>query len=539
MCGIVAIIGGFQLHNIDRMMGAIAHRGEDSYGTAEIGQRCALGMHRLSIIGAASGEQPLRSSDGSVHLVCNGEIYNHAAIRSQLADDYEFQTESDAEAVLALYRQFGADAVEYLDGMFAFVLYDAERDTFLAARDRYGIKPLYYLTDGASWYFASEAKAFLGCGLPIDRVRAVPPGALVTADGVRQWYSLDAHRRTSVADPALLRALLETSVHKHLAVDPGIKIGTYLSGGIDSSIITALAARHRPDLIAFTVGMEGSPDVAAARQVAEHLGIEHVVCAFDLDQVEELLSEAVYQTESYSQLVLEGLMSMLLAREVKARGVKVVLCGEGADEIFAGYGDFRRQPRRVLPTLLRNAIANIGDTDCRRLDLATMAHSLEARVPFLDPAIVEYGTNLPPEWLLRPVDGRVVEKWLLRKACEDLLPTEIVWRIKLAFDHGSGILHLLGTVDDQITDAELAHAKAQYPAAGIASKIGLYLFRIWRGHFGELGGDDMFTLFGHYPTLQAVLDARTRDSWGTGESADDLVLLEASAPVPVNSLNPA
>ncbi|MFI5783577.1 asparagine synthetase B family protein [Nocardia sp. NPDC051570] len=528
MCGIVAIVGGPQLLDIDRMMGAIAHRGEDSFGTVEIGQRCALGMHRLSIVGAESGEQPLRSGDGSLHLVCNGEIYNHAAIRSHRAGDYEFRTGSDAEVVLALYQQFGAAAVEYLDGMFAFVLYDEQRDTFLAARDRYGIKPLYYIHDGESWYFASEAKAFLGLGLPIDRVRSLPQGALVTPDGVRQWYSLDAHRRTSVPDPALLRALLEASVDKHLIADPGIRIGTYLSGGIDSSIITALSAKRRPDLIAFTVGMEGSPDVAAARRVAEHLGIEHVVCSFDMNQAKALLSEAIHQTESYNQvLVFEGLMSMLLAREVRAHGVKVVLCGEGADEIFAGYGHFRTQSRHLIPALLRESIANIGDNECRRIDRATMAHSLEARVPFLDPAVVEYGLNLPTEAMLRPTDDRVVEKWVLRKAAEDLLPAEIVWRIKLAFDQGSGILGLLGAVDDEITDAELTDAQRRYPMAGITSKISLFLFRIWREQFGELGGDNMFRLFGYYPTLQAVIDARSRDNWGTGEPAADLLLLDA------------
>lgn len=535
MCGIAAIFGTPRLSTLLDMLQRTRHRGEDNTSVGEY-SKCVIGINRLSIVDVAGGNQPLSDPSDSVHVVCNGEIYNHREIRSLTAQDYPFSTSSDAEVILPLYSKFGKDCVKHMDGMFAFVIYDERAGTFMAARDRYGIKPLYYLEDNGTWYFASEAKAFLNSGLPIERIEILPPGCRVTSEGVERWYVLEEHCRASVTAPGIVRALLQESVKKHLMMDSDIQVGTFLSGGIDSSIITALVARYRPDVTAFTIGVENSPDVEAARRVTAHLGIRHVVIPLDLREVHELLPKAIYSVESYNQmLALEGLMSAILARTIREHGIKVVLCGEGADEIFAGYGVFRNRPPHCIPGMLREAVNNINNTECLRLDRATMAYSVEARVPYLDPSLVEYAINLPVDALIRAEGDRQVEKWILRKACEDLLPPDIVWRMKLAFDHGSGILGVIGQVEADITDEELAAARKAHPDANINSKLGLHLFRLWKGHFGAMGGADVFRLFGHYPTLQAALDARTAEHWGTGEPDKDLELLESAAPVNIDS----
>ena len=529
MCGIAAAFGAPKASSIIHMLKMIKHRGEDNTNIGAYAQ-CILGINRLSIVDVQHGNQPFSDPSGTLHAVCNGEIYNHREIRKTTSHDYLYATESDSEVILSLYDLFGTDCVQHLDGMFAFFLCDERRGTFMAARDRFGIKPLYYLQDEKNWYFASEAKAFLGLGLPIERIEILPPGCFVTPNGVVRWYHLDAHQRVSVPAPSMVRVLLEESVKKHLMTDPKINVGTYLSGGLDSSIVTALAAKFRPDITAFTIGVDGSPDLDASRRVAAHLGIRHVAVSLDLREVREALPSAIYSIETYNQIALEGLMSMMLARTARQHGVKVVLCGEGADEIFAGYGVFRDKPANAVAKMLRETVSNINNTECLRLDRATMAYSLEARVPFLDPALVEYGINLPVDSLIRADNGRQVEKWILRKSCEDLLPADIIWRMKMAFDHGSGILALMKDIESEISDEDLATARREYPEANVNSKLSLHLFRLWRCRFGRLGGTNVNRLFGHYPVLQAALDARTAEQWGTGESEADLQLLNAATP---------
>lgn len=536
MCGIAGVFGAPDAVAVRAMLAVTRHRGEDETAADSWDGLCSLGINRLSIVDVAGGQQPLADAIGRLHVVCNGEIYNHEAIRLDLSASHAFVTGSDAEAIVHLYDAVGEECVRQLDGMFAFVLYDGRRRTFLAARDRFGIKPLYYAHHDGLWYFASEAKAFLEVTLPPDAIQMLPPGHLLTPAGPRGYYALDDHRRKSMPNPQLLRALLEQSVATHLMGDPEIKVGTYLSGGIDSSIVTALVAKFRPDVVAFSVGMEDSPDVVAARRVAEHLGIRHVVRAFGMDEVRAMIPRAIYAIESYNPvMLLEGLMSMMLARVVKEHGIKVVLCGEGADEIFAGYGVFRDKPPLTLNAMLRETVGQIHNTECLRLDRATMAYSLEARVPFLDPQVVQYAVNLPAAALIGNDGERPVEKWILRKACEDLLPPEIVWRMKLGFDHGSGILGLIDELDVEIADEEVVQAQADFPHARIRSKTQLFLFRLWQETFGDLGGERVYDLFGAYPSLQAVIDARTSTGGGTGETPEDLERLRLSATRAVNA----
>lgn len=529
MCGIFGSFGAVDENELSIMRAAMNHRGPDESAIRTWDNLCGLGINRLSIMDVQHGHQPLSNGSEDIHVVCNGEIYNHTALRRDLADTKTFVTHSDVEVIAHLYEDLGEQCVEHLDGMFAFVVYDGRKKTFFAARDRYGIKPLYYLRDGERWLFASEAKAFLGLGLDLKKVELLPPGCALTPAGVHRYYDLGARRQRSVADPQLLFSILDASVRRHLMTDPTIKVGTFLSGGIDSSFVTAIAAKYRPDLVAFTVGMPSSPDVAAAALVAKHLNIEHVVVPFTLEQVWDLLPNAVFRIESYNPLiVLEGLMQTILSHKVRHRGIKVMLCGEGADEIFAGYGVYRGKPATEVHRMLRSSVTEIHNTECLRVDRATMAHSVEARLPFLDPMVVEYAINLPVKDMIKHDSERLVEKWILRKACEHLLPPEITWRMKLAFDQGSGILRILDRLNEQISDAELADAQRAYPMAGIASKSMLFFYRLFRSHFGDMGGDRGFELFGHYPALQAAINNRSGTQAGTGEAPADLERLDRS-----------
>jgi asparagine synthase (glutamine-hydrolysing) len=385
--------------------------------------------------------------------VCNGEIYNHRALRQDLEGRKAFGSESDVEVIAHLYEDHGAGCVNLLDGMYAFVLYDSRRRTFLAARDRFGIKPLYYIRDADRWLFASEIKAFLGTGANVEDIQLLPPGHYLTEAGPRRYYDLADYRRRSADDPGLLYQILDAAVRRHLMADPSVGIGTFLSGGIDSSVVTAIAARYLPGLTAFTVGVPDSVDVADAAALCRHLGIAHVVVPFDLDQIWPLIPEAVYQMENYNPfIVLEGLMQMMLAKAARERGIKVMLSGEGADEIFAGYRIYRGKPPEATREMLLTSMAQINNTECLRLDRASMAHSVEARVPFLDPMVVEYAVNLPVAAMLRQEGGQLTEKWILRMAAERILPPEFAWRPKLGFYVGSGIADILDRLNDRISD---------------------------------------------------------------------------------------
>ena len=387
MCGIVAVVGQYDRSTFKGMVKSIAHRGPDEQATYELPGRIALGIQRLSIMDVAYGQQPIVKASAGVALVCNGEIYNHLEIRAAADTSAIFASGSDVEAILYLYQKHGVGMLPLIDGMFAFALYDSVGDDFLVGRDRFGIKPLYYVRDGDSWMFASEVKAFLSTECAQESIREVPPGSLVTRRGIQRWYLQSIPLFPSSQEPSAVRYLLESSVAKHLQADHGIRVGIFLSGGLDSSVLAALASRHRPDIVGFTIGTGDSPDVFAARRVAKYLGIRLVECPLSLDHAYRRLSEAVRVTESYNAAtVLEGLLTMMLAEAAASEGIKIILSGEGADEIFAGYGFLRDLDTSELTHARQTLLANIGSTECRRLDRATMAYSVEARVPFLDPA---------------------------------------------------------------------------------------------------------------------------------------------------------
>lgn len=510
MCGIVGMFGVEQPEVLQRMLDATLHRGEDSSRFEFWDQRCGLGINRLSIVDLERGDQPLHDEAREVHVVCNGEIYNHAAIASDLEGSHQFRTRSDVEVIAHLYEDHGADCVNLLDGMFAFVIYDSRRRTFLAARDPLGIKPFYYAREGGRWYFASEAKALLECGVDMAWIHPLPPGFRLTPErGPEQYYYMSTHK--SIPSPSMVRELLEHAVRKRFMAD--VEVGTFLSGGIDSSLVTALATRFHSGVQAFTVGIEGSPDVEAAKIVAKHLGIRHHVRAFAVEELIELLPETIWHVESYNPSMVTGsVVTLMAAKLAKEMGIKVVLCGEGSDEIFAGYLVLRDLQFGDLHEAAWKLLNNLHKTELQRLDRMSMAVSLEARVPFLDRDLVEYALNLPASAKIKTVNGRRIEKWILREAFDGLLPDEILWREKLPFDQGSGARVLIDYANDRVSDEELAEAQKLSPEANIVSKEMLFYYRIWREHFGDMGGRRRFDLFGDYPGMMDRIRQRTATS---------------------------
>lgn len=458
MCGFVCLwkvddVGGSL---IETMLSRLGHRGPDATRVARpAGVPLAMGHCRLAIIGAEDGVQPI-AVDSEI-LVANGEIYNHADLRAIL-DPEIFRTTSDSETILHLFRSGAQRWVHRLDGMFAFVL--ATPDRIVAARDPLGIKPLYVARRGEGLAFASELKAFDGLGF--DDIAALPPGGLFdSAGGSRQWYRVPAG--AAAGEPGVdveaiageLRLTLEEAVAKWMVAD--VEVGSFLSGGLDSSVIAAIAQKVRraagqAPLKTFAVGTVGSSDLRAARRVADHIGSDHHEYSFSAREIAENLSHVIYHLESADADLVRSAVPTLFAARLARRHVKAVLTGEGADELFAGYAyhhDYVEDPRALADELTRS-LGAMHNINLQRVDRMTMAESLEARTPFLDRDLIAFAQSIPAELKLRRTDpnaleatGPTTEKWLLRKACADLLPEDLVWRKKAQFDEGSGTVEAL------------------------------------------------------------------------------------------------
>lgn len=479
MCGFVCLWNVGDEALAARMVDKIAHRGPDAVQVARLDGAPIIMAHcRLSIIGPQDGAQPIYQ--GRDILVANGEIYNHADLRAILGES-AFETASDSEAILHLFRSGALRWIDQLDGMFAFVL--ATRDRIIAARDPLGIKPLYRARIDGGWAFASELKAFDGLGLA--EIEAIAPGSLYDSrDGLRQWYRTP--QGAAVLEPGQspagiareLRLVLEEAVAKWMVAD--VEVGSFLSGGLDSSIIAAVAARilaetGRPPLKTFAVGVAGSSDLAAARAVAAHIGSDHFEHAFTARDVANNLAHVIYHLESADiDLVRSAVPTLFAARLARAQ-LKAVLTGEGADELFAGYAyhhAYVDDPRALADELTRS-LGTMHNINLQRVDRITMAESLEARTPFLDRDLIDFAQTIPADLKLRRTDpaaadstGPTTEKWILRKACEDLLPSEFVWRKKAQFDEGSGTVEALQAalrlVSDEAGEIDRAREGAIY-----------------------------------------------------------------------------
>ncbi|MFV4846825.1 asparagine synthase B [Edwardsiella tarda] len=470
------------------------HRGPDWSGIYA-GNNAILAHERLSIVDVNTGAQPLYNQQRTHVLAVNGEIYNHQALRERLADRYAFQTGSDCEVILALYQEYGPDFLDQLRGMFAFILYDAERDAYLIGRDHLGIIPLYMGHDEhGNLFVASEMKALV----PIcQTLREFPAGsALWSRDGeIRRYYQRDWFDYAAVeqnpTDSAALRCALEDSVKSHLMSD--VPYGVLLSGGLDSSIISAItkkfAARRVeddersaawwPQLHSFAVGLQGAPDLKAAQEVANHLGTVHHEIHFTVQEGMDAIRDVIYHIETYDVTTIRASTPMyLMARKIKAMGIKMVLSGEGADEVFGGYLYFHKAPnaKEFHDETVRKLLA-LHMYDCARANKAMAAWGVEARVPFLDKAFLDVAMRLNPRDKMCG-NGRI-EKQLLRECFESYLPASVAWRQKEQFSDGVGyswIDSLKAAAEAQISDQALANAHFRFPYNTPTSKEA-YLYR--------------------------------------------------------------
>lgn len=506
MCGIVAIFN-IQEQTSElrqkalRMSQKIRHRGPDWSGIYT-GGTTILCHERLSIVDPESGRQPLFAPDKKQVLAVNGEIYNHQDIRKRFEGKYQFQTGSDCEVILALYREKGIDFLDDLSGIFAFALYDAERNEFLIARDPIGVIPLYigYDSDGKV-YVASELKALEG---QCERYEPFLPGHYYWSrePGMkryykRDWFSYDAVKDNTASTRAIHDAL-EDAVRRQLMSD--VPYGVLLSGGLDSSVISAVAEKYAerrieedgrerawwPRLHSFAVGLKGAPDLAKARMVADHIGTVHHEINYTIQEGLDAIRDVIYFIETYDVTTVRASTPMyLLARVIKSMGIKMVLSGEGADEIFGGYLYFHKAPTaQAFHEETVRKLSKLYMYDCLRANKSLSAWGVEGRVPFLDKEFLDVAMRTNPEAKMCP--GKTIEKRIVREAFADLLPDAVAWRQKEQFSDGVGyswIDTLKQVTSDLVSDEQMAHAAERFPINPPRNKEEYYYRSIFAEHF--------------------------------------------------------
>jgi asparagine synthase (glutamine-hydrolysing) len=506
MCGIVGVfdlkVDYRELRPVVlKMSKKIRHRGPDWSGIFNC-EKAILAHERLSIVDPQSGKQPLMSKDGNLILSVNGEIYNHQEIRKRYENSYEFLTHSDCEVILPLYREKGPAFIEELNGIFAFAIYDREKDCYLIARDHIGVLPLYMGWDHyGNFFVASELKALEGV---CNKIQEFLPGHyLYSKEGVmkkwyqRDWMEYDAVKgnETSIDD---LKNALEASVHRQLMSD--VPYGVLLSGGLDSSVVSAIAKKFAPrriesqdqveawwpQLHSFAVGLQGSPDLAAARKVAEHIGTIHHEIFFTIQEGLDAIRDVIYHLETYDVTTVRASTPMyLMARVIKSMGVKMVLSGEGADEIFGGYLYFHKAPNpQAFHEETIRKLSKLHLYDCLRANKSLAAWGVEGRVPFLDKEFMDVAMRLNPKDKMAS-EGKM-EKWVLRKAFEDYLPASVAWRQKEQFSDGVGynwIDTLKEMTSKEVSDDQLKNARYRYPINPPMSKEEYFYRTIFSEHF--------------------------------------------------------
>ena len=535
MCGFVAILsqqGQADRKKALRMSAKIRHRGPDWSGVYSDG-KAVLAHERLAIVDPLSGGQPLFSADGKKVLAVNGEIYNHQDIRRQFAGRYEFQTGSDCEVILALYEEYGTDFIDRLNGIFAFVLYDSEKDSWLIARDHMGVIPLYigYDKDGTV-YAASELKALEG---QCDRYEPFAPGCYLYSPSnncqlstincqLTRWYQRDwfqyDDRQWSTSDEKeavqMLRDGLMAAVKRQLMSD--VPYGVLLSGGLDSSVVSAIAKQYAakrietgdkhdawwPQLHSFAVGLKGAPDLAKAKEVADHIGTIHHEINYTIQEGIDAIRDVIYYIETYDVTTVRASTPMyLLARVIRSMGIKMVLSGEGADEIFGGYLYFHKAPdSKAFHEETVRKLGKLYMYDCLRANKSLMAWGIEGRVPFLDKEFMDIAMRLDPQlkmcgkktgselarlsthWSARTEFE--IEKKIVREAFADMLPESVAWRQKEQFSDGVGyswIDTLKKITSEAVTDEQMAHAAERFPINPPLNKEEYYYRTIFEEHF--------------------------------------------------------
>ena len=446
MCGIAAILDrssrtfseseGYGKVLVS-MLEKIAYRGDkERFGETFVSDRFALGTNRLAIVGRDDGQQPLVENGGGLLAIFNGEIYNFRQLRAELERaGFVFRTSTDTEVLIYGYRAWKERLPEKIDGMFAFVVYDSETGEFLAARDHIGIKPLYYTVVSDVYYFASEQK----CLVPFsDDITTVSPGCLIKNGQVRRYHDFDETPLEMSQEEIVerVRMLFKEAVKKR--VDTDLPIGVTFSGGLDSTAVLHFAHQYHPNVTAFTIGFKGAVDVEVASRYCKDYGIPHKIYELDQDELTNILPRIVYEAEFFEGVdVMDTCLGYFPYQEIRKHGIKVALCGEGSDEVLAGYDLFRSHKDR--DELMRYRVKNLHRTDVQRVDRSSMMNSVEARVPFLDKAFLEFAYQIP--MALKLVDG--VEKWIFREAFRGDLPDYIIERTKVRMPDGSGLKNTL------------------------------------------------------------------------------------------------
>ncbi|BEG98723.1 asparagine synthase B [Bacteroides sedimenti] len=506
MCGIVGI---FNVQKQDeelrskalKMAQKIRHRGPDWSGIY-CGGSAILAHERLSIVDPQSGGQPLYTPDGKVILAVNGEIYNHRDIRKEYNNEYQFQTGSDCEVILALYRKKGINFLEDLSGIFAFALYDSEKDEYLIARDPIGVIPLYIGRDKEGLlYIASELKALEGF---CDSYEPFLPGHyFYSKEGeMKRWYTRDWMEYEAVknnnAYSSDIHDALEDAVQRQLMSD--VPYGVLLSGGLDSSIISAVAKKYAakrvetggqsdawwPQLHSFAVGLKNAPDLIKAKEVADHIGTIHHEINYTVQEGLDAIRDVIYFIETYDVTTVRASTPMyLLARVIKSMGIKMVLSGEGADEIFGGYLYFHKAPdAKAFHEETVRKISKLHLYDCLRANKSLSAWGVEGRVPFLDKEFMDVAMRLNPAAKMAP--GKTIEKKILREAFANMLPESVAWRQKEQFSDGVGynwIDSLKALTTEKVSDEDMAHAAERFPINTPMNKEEYYYRSIFEEHF--------------------------------------------------------
>lgn len=506
MCGIVGIFNikeqsGELRTKALKMSQKLRHRGPDWSGIY-CGKTATLAHERLSIVDPLSGGQPLISPDGKHILAVNGEIYNHQHIREHYKNKYAFKTGSDCEVILALYQEKGIHFLEELSGIFAFALYDEEKDEFLIARDPIGVIPLYIGKDAdGKVYVASELKALEGF---CDSYEPFLPGHYYySKEGeMKRWYTRDWFKYQNVkSNPASvtdLRIALEEAVKRQLMSD--VPYGVLLSGGLDSSITSAVAMKYAhkrveddqktgawwPQLHSFAVGLKGAPDLAKAREVANYIGTVHHEVNYTIQEGLDAIRDVIYFIETYDVTTVRASTPMyLLARVIKSMGIKMVLSGEGADEVFGGYLYFHKAPNaKAFHEETIRKLSKLYLYDCLRANKSLSAWGVEGRVPFLDKEFLDVAMRLNPEAKMCP--GNTMEKKIVREAFQDMLPASVAWRQKEQFSDGVGyswIDTLKKITSEAVTDEQMAHAAERFPINTPMNKEEYYYRSIFEEHF--------------------------------------------------------
>ena len=506
MCGIVCAFDLKQNSDdlrpqILEMSKRIRHRGPDWSGIFS-NDKALMGHERLAIVDPTSGNQPLFSEDGRYVLAANGEIYNHKELRQQFEGEYTFKTASDCEVILALYQEKGPAFIDEMNGIFGFAIYDTQEDTYFVARDHMGIIPLYMGWDQhGTFYVASELKALEGV---CTKIELFPPGHYLSSsdEAPVQWYTRDWMEFDQVKDNSTsiddIHDALAAAVRRQLMSD--VPYGVLLSGGLDSSVTSALAKLYAskrvesddkqaawwPQLHSFSVGLEGSPDLAAAQKVADHIETVHHEIKFTIQEGLDAIRDVVYNLETYDITTIRASTPMyLMARAIKSLGIKMVLSGEGADELFGGYLYFHKAPTaKDFHEETVRKLDKLHQYDCLRANKSLAAWGIEGRVPFLDKEFMDVAMRINPKDKM--INQERMEKWVVRKAFEKYLPESVAWRQKEQFSDGVGynwIDTLKEVVEAAVSDEQIANAQYRFPKQTPQNKEEFYYRSIFEEHF--------------------------------------------------------